>query len=60
MIDFLTLLGQWGSCDDCGQCPDADCKAGVLEFLLLLENRGSAVPGQRVSPAATKRRSDEE
>jgi hypothetical protein len=41
MVDFLALLGAWGSCSDCGTCPadfDGDCTVGILDLLVLLGN----------------------
>ncbi len=43
MVDFLALLGTWGSCSDCGTCPadfDGDCSVGILDLLILLGNWG--------------------
>ncbi len=43
MVDFLALLGAWGSCSDCGTCPadfDGDCSVGILDLLILLGNWG--------------------
>ena len=46
MVDFLALLGAWGSCSDCGTpqaCPadfDGDCSVGILDLLVLLGNWG--------------------
>ncbi len=39
MVDYLSLLGAWGSCSDCGTCPadfDGDCSVGILDLLILL------------------------
>ena len=41
--DLALLLGAWGPCPDCGDCPadlDGDCMVGVLDFLILLGNWG--------------------
>ncbi len=44
MQDFLTLLGAWGQCSDCGTpqaCPadfDGDCSVGIPDLLILLGN----------------------
>ena len=41
--DLLILLGSWGPCADCNDCPadlDGDCNVGVADFLLLLANWG--------------------
>ncbi len=41
--DLLMLLGNWGRCDDCEQCPadlDGDCLVGVSDLLILLGNWG--------------------
>ena len=41
--DLLTLLGDWGPCDDCNDCPadlDDDCSVGVVDLLILLGNWG--------------------
>ncbi len=41
--DLLILLGNWGRCDDCGNCPadlDGDCVVGVTDLLILLANWG--------------------
>ncbi len=41
ITDFLWLLGAWGPCDDCDQCPadlDNDCAVGINDFLILLGN----------------------
>ncbi|MCH8316554.1 MAG: hypothetical protein IIA64_11320, partial [Planctomycetes bacterium] len=41
--DLLTLLGDWGPCDDCNDCPadlDDDCSVGVPDLLILLGNWG--------------------
>ncbi len=46
MVDFLAMLGAWGSCSDCGTpaaCPadlDGDCSVGILDLLILLGNWG--------------------
>ncbi len=43
ILDFLALLGDWGPCGDCENCPadlDGDCVVGILDFLLLLGNWG--------------------
>ncbi|MEE9296300.1 MAG: hypothetical protein V3W34_15245 [Phycisphaerae bacterium] len=42
--DLLILLGDWGPCDDCTDCPadlDGDCTVGVKDLLILLGNWGS-------------------
>jgi len=39
MVDFLTLLGAWGACSDCGTCPadfDGDCAVGIGDLLIML------------------------
>ena len=39
--DLLILLGDWGPCDDCTDCPadlDGDCIVGVKDLLVLLGN----------------------
>ena len=41
--DLLILLGNWGPCGDCNDCPadlDADCSVGVKDLLILLGNWG--------------------
>ena len=41
--DLLILLGSWGPCDDCNDCPadlDDDCSVGVKDLLILLGNWG--------------------
>lgn len=41
--DLLILLGNWGPCDDCSNCPadlDGDCTVGVKDLLTLLGNWG--------------------
>ena len=41
--DLLILLGNWGPCDDCKDCPadlDDDCTVGVKDLLILLGNWG--------------------
>ncbi len=41
--DLLILLGSWGPCDDCNNCPadlDGDCTVGVKDLLILLGNWG--------------------
>ena len=41
--DLLILLGSWGPCDDCNDCPadlDDDCTVGVKDLLILLGNWG--------------------
>ena len=41
--DFLILLGDWGPCADCNDCPadlDGDCNVGVKDMLILLDNWG--------------------
>jgi hypothetical protein len=41
--DLLILLGSWGPCDDCDDCPadlDGDCLVGVKDLLILLGNWG--------------------
>ena len=42
-LGLLFLLGQWGPCADCDDCPadfDGDCTVGILDFLLLLGTWG--------------------
>ncbi len=59
MVDFLALLGAWGSCSDCGTpqaCPadfDGDCSVGILDLLILLGNCERAV----ATSVATRNRS---
>ena len=39
ILDFLVLLGAWGPCADCGDCPadlDGDCAVGISDYLVLL------------------------
>ena len=41
--DLLILLGHWGPCGDCNDCPadlDGDCNVGVKDLLILLGNWG--------------------
>ena len=41
--DLLILLGEWGPCADCKDCPadlDGDCTVGVKDLLILLGNWG--------------------
>ncbi len=41
--DLLILLGNWGPCADCDDCPadlDGDCSVGTADLLLLLANWG--------------------
>lgn len=41
IIDFLTLLGAWGDCSVCANCPadlNDDCVVNVLDMLILLGN----------------------
>ncbi len=41
--DLLILLGEWGPCDNCADCPadlDGDCTVGVKDLLILLGNWG--------------------
>ena len=41
--DLLILLGNWGPCGDCNDCPadlDRDCNVGVVDLLILLGNWG--------------------
>ena len=41
--DLLILLGEWGPCADCNDCPadlDGDCVVGLSDFLILLANWG--------------------
>ncbi len=41
--DLLILLGDWGPCADCDDCPadlDGDCSVGVADLLILLGNWG--------------------
>ena len=41
--DLLILLGNWGSCDNCSNCPadlDNNCVVGVPDLLILLGNWG--------------------
>ncbi|MEE8153832.1 MAG: hypothetical protein V3T53_02605 [Phycisphaerales bacterium] len=42
--DLLILLANWGSCDDCNDCPadlDGNCSVGASDLLILLANWGS-------------------
>lgn len=42
--DLLTLLGAWGVCDVCGDCPadlNNDCSVDVSDLLMLLGNWGA-------------------
>ena len=42
--DLLNLLGNWGPCDDCENCPqdiNGDCTVGVVDLLILLGEWGS-------------------
>ena len=41
--DLLLLLGAWGPCVECGDCPadlDGDCQVGTTDLLTLLDNWG--------------------
>ncbi len=41
--DLITLLGAWGPCDECGECPadlDGDCNVGSSDLIILLGNWG--------------------
>ncbi len=41
--DLILLLGAWGPCDDCRDCPadlDGDCAVGTSDLILLLGNWG--------------------
>ncbi len=41
--DLLILLGAWGACGNCDDCPadfDADCTVGTADLLVLLGNWG--------------------
>ena len=41
--DLLILLGLWGPCNDCSNCPadfNDDCAVGVVDLLVLLGNWG--------------------
>jgi hypothetical protein len=43
VTDFLALLGVWGPCLNCADCPadfDGDCSVGVTDFLILLGQWG--------------------
>ncbi|MCH8316336.1 MAG: FG-GAP repeat protein [Planctomycetes bacterium] len=43
VADLLILLGRWGPCGDCKDCPadlDDDCDVGVKDLLILLGNWG--------------------
>ncbi len=43
--DLVLLLGAWGPCDDCNDCPadlDDDCVVGAADLVILLGNWGSA------------------
>lgn len=42
--DLLILLGSWGPCPDCNDCPadlDGSCIVGAVDLLILLANWGS-------------------
>ncbi len=41
ITDFLLLLGVWGPCGGCSNCPsdlDGDCSVGIGDMLILLSN----------------------
>ncbi len=41
--DLILLLGAWGACDDCNDCPadlDGDCTVGTGDLITLLGNWG--------------------
>ncbi len=41
--DLAILLGSWGPCGDCGDCPadlDGDCTVGAADLAMLLGNWG--------------------
>ncbi len=41
--DLILLLGAWGACDDCNDCPadlDGDCTVGSSDLITLLGNWG--------------------
>ena len=41
--DLLALLGAWGPCSSCSNCPadvDGDCQVSVIDLLILLTNWG--------------------
>ncbi len=41
--DLIQLIGQWGPCDDCDDCPgdlDGDCVVGTSDLTILLGNWG--------------------
>ncbi len=43
IVDFLMLLGAWGPCADCGNCPadlDGNCIVGLPDLLELLSRWG--------------------
>ena len=43
VADLLILLGNWGTCGDCKDCPadiDGNYSAGVADLLILLANWG--------------------
>ena len=43
VVDLLILLGSWGPCGECQDCPadiDGDCTVGVVDLLILLGNWG--------------------
>ena len=43
VADLLILLGSWGPCGDCADCPadlDDDCDVAVTDLLILLANWG--------------------
>ncbi|MCZ6754650.1 MAG: hypothetical protein O7E49_04990 [Gemmatimonadetes bacterium] len=45
ITDLLILLGSWGPCADCENCPadlDGDCTVGILDLLTLLANWNAA------------------
>lgn len=44
VADLLILLGNWGPCDNCENCPadlNGDCVVGVADLLILLANWSS-------------------
>lgn len=46
--DLLTLLGNWDTCDDCGNCIgdiDRDCSVTVADLLVVLGTWGNCPPG---------------
>ncbi len=43
VVDLLILLGNWGPCDNCEDCPadlNGDCVVGAVDLVILLMNWG--------------------